>query len=122
MAREKLEAAEREETIAYDGDESNSIGAFFREKDMMLSLLFMLIALIIATVLIILLLLCRYLCLEKCWKPVVKLMHTIERKLMFSSVLRACMVSFLGISIQMWYGWRDARVEPGLNSRLNFMV
>ena len=72
--------------------------------------LLILIAVIFLSLLIILLALCRLVMLSRCHRKVVNEIRKIENKLMFNSVLRAMLESFLHVSIIMWYGWRSRRV------------
>ncbi len=55
---------------------------------------------------IMLVIFCRNFMKRRCCKPCVKIISSIERKLMFNSLLRAALETYLSLAIQMWYGWR----------------
>ena len=62
---------------------------------------------VVLTLLIVLLLCCRRKVVPRCWSPIQKLVILIEAKIMFNSVLRACMQTFLSISIMLFFSVRQ---------------
>ena len=87
-----------------------------------MNLLFVSFALLLALILIALVIFCRFFCLHRCWQPIVKFVTMIERKLMFNSVLRAMMVAYLALAIQVFYSWKQLKIEPGLETNTNFLL
>ena len=80
------------------------------------------LVLIILGTLITLVLLIRQFVKTRCCGCCKKVVSALESKLLFNSVLRACMETYLAMCIQMWYSVRYARVESGLESRINFLI
>ena len=66
---------------------------------MIMNILFIGIVLILFFFIIVLIWLLRKLILNKCWKPIKNLLLLIQRRLVFNSVLRAVMESYLMLSI-----------------------
>ena len=86
------------------------------------NVLFILVILTFIASLIGLVILCRKVLLNRCCTPVISLLRKLERKLMFNAVIRAILESYLSVCIQMLYGWRNTRIEPGLLPRIDFLL
>ena len=80
----------------------------FAGSTLIMNILIIIIAIIFFTLLIILLLLCRRLIMTKCCQCVKDLLRKLEGKLMFNSVLRACLESYYLVSISTLYGLANA--------------
>ena len=71
--------------------------------DNLLTKMFLTIAAFIAVVIIIFLVMtCRQLVLTKCCRPFQQLMELLERKLIFNSILRACLETYLLVCIAVF--------------------
>ena len=82
----------------------------------------MLVAVIFVVSLIALVILCRMIIVKRCPQSVVRVLISVERKLIFNSVLRAMLESYLQMAILMLYGWRNRRVTPDTQSRIDFLI
>ena len=82
----------------------------------------MLVAVIFFGSLIALVILCRMIIVKRCPQSVVRVLISVERKLIFNSVLRAMLESYLQMAILMLYGWRNRRVTPDTQSRIDFLI
>ena len=87
-----------------------------------MNVLFFVIVLLVASLLIGLLILCKRFLVKRCCNPVANLILSLERKLMFNSILRATLESYFLLAVQMWYAWRGAHVTHSTLSLINFFT
>ena len=67
----------------------------FEGTNLIMNVLFLCLAVSLLLTVLMLVVLCRNLLVTRCFKPVVSLIHTIERKLMYNSFLRAALETYL---------------------------
>lgn len=54
---------------------------------------------------------CRHTIIPKCPKPIYNFVLSIERKLLFNSVIRALLEIYLMLCISMFYGFKSVKTE-----------
>lgn len=72
-----------------------------------MKVLYTLCFLLLLGLLIALVLFCRNKVVPRCWSPIQKLVALLEAKIMFNSVIRACLQTFLATSIVLFYTVRQ---------------
>ena len=118
----KAEALEQQAEAEKKGENVTSLSKTFKGTTVLMNSLFIGLAFIVTICLIYLVILCRKVMQTRCCKTFVKVMNSIERKLMFNSLLRAALETYLSLTIQMWYGWRSLRIDAGSDDRIEFLI
>lgn len=89
------------------------------EDSLLLSVLFFLLVIVVLAAVITLLVICKRVCLPRCCSPCQKLYFVIEGKLMFNSLLRACLQTFLVTMIALFATIRAINLDTS-QGRIDF--
>ena len=119
---QEVDESERpQEDLQKENEDLSSLNQSFGSS-VLKNALFIIVTLVFLAVLIRLVILCRQVMLKRCFKPIVSLVRICEQKLMFNAIIRAVLESYLGVCIQMWYGWRGPQAVTDLLSKINLLL
>ena len=87
-----------------DEEDESYLMSSFAGSTLIMNILIIIIAIVFFALLIMLILFCRRLIILKCCQCAKNFLRKLEGKLMFNSVLRACLESYYLVSISTLYG------------------
>ena len=92
-------------------EDKSNLNDYFKGQNLLAGILFTIIVVLVITSLIGLLYLCKVKVLPRCCPCFKKLVNIVLGKLMFNSLLRACMQTFLMTCIGLWYSLKVTSVD-----------